>query len=90
MRQLRLGWLSGLQTACIHQRLHPAKPLRCAGYLGKLRCEGKGPQFYLRGHRIAYRRSDVIAWATESLPIRGPFLRASEVAALRNLAAPAA
>jgi hypothetical protein len=56
------------------------------GYLAKLRSEGRGPQFYLRGHRIAYRRSDVIAWA-QAVPIRGPFIKASEVAALRNLAA---
>jgi hypothetical protein len=80
-------WLTSDEAAA-EARKHGRKC--CTGYLGKLRSEGRGPQFYLRGHRIAYRRSDVIAWVTESLPIRGPFLKASEVAALRNLAAAAA
>jgi hypothetical protein len=79
-------WLSSFEAAEEARK----QGRKCVpGYLAKLRSEGRGPQFYLRGHRIAYRRSDVIAWAT-SLPIKGPFLKASEVTALRNLAATAA
>jgi hypothetical protein len=76
-------WLTSDEAAA-EARKHGRKCV--PGYLAKLRSEGKGPQFYLRGYRIAYRRSDVVAWAT-AVPIKGPFLKASEVAALRNLAA---